>query len=124
MGKKKNDPFERINVYIHKKYEYEFNGAPFGEIIERVKKWAVENQIDDWQYVYFDTGYSMGYYNNPDIHVELSATRPETDTEYNLRIEAWNKRRLLDLENAKKAKAKQAEIEYKEWERLKKKYGE
>jgi hypothetical protein len=94
---------------------------PYGESVrnytDSLKLFAEEKQID-LDKIYIDFDYEMGYYNNPDLFVELQWMSPETDKEYNKRIETEKKKNLLDAENKRKSLLAEQALYLK----LKKKY--
>jgi len=93
-------------------------GCSVQEYIERLQHEAEVKGVD-LSKIYLDFDYEMGYYNNPDLYVELVWMSPETDKEYNKRITAEKERVLKDAENARKSRDQERAL----YEKLKLKYG-
>ena len=92
-------------------------GASVQDYIEMLQQEA-DSLGAETSKIFIDFSYEMGYYNNPDLYVELQWMSPEIDKEYNKRIDAEKKKNLLDAEKKRKSQAAEEALYLK----LKKKY--
>lgn len=95
-------------------------------VIEKLQK--VRNDIRsahrDATNIKMDIDYHMSYYDSCEIDVEVTYDRLETDEEYAKRQERNAKAKVAAAAARKQAKIARAESDRKEWERLKKKFGD
>lgn len=103
---------KKIKVYEDHKIELAA-GFTVSKLIESLRPY----QDSDWSV-------SFGYYEDYFDHFFVFRWREETDEEYNKRLDLLETQKRIKKEKAKENRLRAKERELKEYERLKKKFGE